>query len=250
MKIGIVGVGHIGKTLALKLSEAGHEVSVANSRGPETIDKEVLVTGAKAVSAKEAILNKDVVILSIPLNSIPEMAEYIKGVSNDTTVIDTSNYYPARDGRIEEIEAGKVESLWVEEQLGRPVAKVWNAIGSDSLAKKGKPTGSDDRIAIPIATNTDREKDYEIASRLINDTGFDAYLSGSLSDSWRQQPGAPIYGTDLTLKEIEAVIDTAEKERLPKRRDIAVAAILERMGDSKTNPDADYGVRLSRVLFI
>lgn len=248
MKIGIVGVGHIGKTLALRLSEVGHEVSVANSRGPETIDKEVLVTGAKAVTAKEAMLNKDVVILSIPLHSIPEIAVYIKEVSNDTTVIDTSNYYPARDGRIEDIEAGKVESLWVEEQLGRPIAKAWNAIGSASLAKKGKPAGNPDRIAIPIAA--DREIDREVTMKLVNDTGFDAFYTGSLSDSWRQQPGAPIYCTDLTLKEIEAVIDTAEKDRLPKRRDIAVAAITERVGDGKTNPGADYAIRLSRALYM
>lgn len=137
MKIGILGVGHIGKTLALKLAKAGHEVSVANSRGPEAIGTEVLATGAEAVTAQQAIMDKDVVILSIPLNRIPETAPLFNNVHQETVVIDTSNYYPQRDNKIESIEAGEVESLWVKKQLGRPIAKAWNAIGSASLAEKG-----------------------------------------------------------------------------------------------------------------
>src|SRR5690606_21471663 len=115
MKIGILGVGHIGKTLALALAKAGHEVSVANSRGPETIGTKVLATGAEAVTAQQAIRDKDVVILSIPLHHIPETAPLFADVPEETIVIDTSNYYPQRDNKIERIEAGQVESLWVEE---------------------------------------------------------------------------------------------------------------------------------------
>jgi len=248
MKIGIIGVGHIGKTLALKLAEAGHEIAVANSRGPESIDKDVLATGARAVTVQQAVQDKDVIILSIPLNRIPEVAPLLKDVLEGTTVIDTSNYYPARDNKIDDIEAGQVESLWVVELLGRPIAKAWNAIGSHSLVVNGKPAGSDQRIAIPFAA--DRDIDRKVTIKLINDTGFDAFDTGSLADSWRQQPGAPAYCTDLTKTELEAVIDTAEKERLPKRRDIAVAAIMERLSSPTTNPDANYGVRLSRALYI
>ena len=155
MKIGILGTGHIGKTLARKLSAAGHDVKVANSRGPETIEADVLASGARAVSAAEAVEDVDVVILSIPLNRLPEVAPLIASVPAETVVIDTSNYYPHRDGKIDAIEAGQVESLWVAEQLGRPIVKAWNAIGSDSFARKGKPAGSPDRIAIPVAA--DRE---------------------------------------------------------------------------------------------
>lgn len=248
MKIGIIGVGHIGKTLALKLAEAGHDTAVANSRGPESIDQEVLSTGAQAVTVKQAIQGKDVIILSIPLNRIPDIAPLLADVPEGTTVIDTSNYYPARDSQIDAIEAGMVESLWVTEQLRRPIAKAWNAIGSRSLVVNGKPEGAEDRIAIPIAA--DREIDRNVTIQLINDTGFDAYDTGSLADSWRQQPGAPAYCTDLTKTELAAVIDRAEKQRLPKRRDIAVAAMQERMGDATTNPDLDYGLRLSRALFL
>lgn len=248
MKIGIIGVGHIGKTLALKLSAAGHEVHVANSRGPETIDPDVLATGAKASTAEQAVLDKDVIIISIPLNSIAAIAPLLAGVSDETVVIDTSNYYPGRDERIDSIEAGQVESLWVKQHLGRPVAKAWNAIGSDSFAKKGEPAESTDRIAIPLAA--DREMDRKVTMELVEDTGFDAFDAGSLSDSWRQQPGAPAYCTDLTMKELPAAIASAERARLPKRRDLAVAAFQERLGDTTTNPDADFGVRLSRVLFM
>ena len=248
MKIGIIGVGHIGKTLALKLAQAGHDVVVANSSGPENIDPAVLATGAVAVTSQKAVQDKEVIILSVPLNRIPEIAPLLAGVSQDATVIDTSNYYPGRDSRIESIEAGMIESLWVVQQLGRPIAKAWNAIGSHSLVVNGKPAGSPDRIAIPIAA--DRDIDREVTTALVNNTGFDAFDTGSLADSWRQQPGAPVYCTDLTLDEMQAVIDTAEKNRLPKRRDLAVAAIMERVDSPTTNPDADYGVRLSRVLYM
>ncbi|WP_405666956.1 NAD(P)-binding domain-containing protein [Streptomyces sp. NBC_01166] len=248
MKIGILGVGHIGKTLTQRLSAAGREVKVANSRGPHTIGADVLSSGGRAVTAAEAVSDVDAVLLSIPLNRIPQIAPLIAGVPADTVVIDTSNYYPARDSRIEAIDAGQVESLWVAEQLGRPIAKAWNAIGSHSFAAKGKPAGSSDSIAIPVAA--DRDRDRQVAMALIEDTGFDAFDAGTLADSWRQQPGAPCYCTDLTREEMPGALAAAEADRLPRRRDLAVAAIQERVGDAMTNPDAEYGVRLNRALFM
>jgi predicted dinucleotide-binding enzyme len=128
------------------------------------------------------------------------------------------------------------------------IGKTLAAIGSHSLIINGKSAGNPDRIAIPIAA--DRDIDRETTIRLVNDTGFDAFDTGSLADSWRQQPGAPVYCTDLTLTKMQAVIDTAEKERLPARRDLAVAAIMERVSSPTTNPDAEYGVRLSRALYM
>src|SRR3954464_3217965 len=104
MKIGILGAGHIGKTLARKLAAAGHEVKVANSRGPETIEPDALASGARAVSNTEAVDNVDVVILSIPLNRLPEIAPLIAKVPAETVVIDTSNYYPQRDGAIDALD--------------------------------------------------------------------------------------------------------------------------------------------------
>ena len=248
MRIGILGVGHIGKTLALKLAKAGHEVAVANSRGPEQIGADTLVTGAKPVTAELAVQNKDVIILSIPLNRIPQVAPLLARVSEEMTIIDTSNYYPARDQRIDSIEEGQVESLWVKQQLGRTFAKAWNAIGSHSFETNGKPAGNSNRIAIPIAA--DRDSDRKITMQLVDETGFDAFDTGSLADSWRQQPGAPVYCTDLTMQEIQAVIDTAERERLPKRRDFSIVALQERMSSGTANAVAEYGLRLNRVLYM
>lgn len=248
MKIGIVGVGHIGRTLAQRLGAAGHDVKVANSRGPHTIDADVLAWGARAVSAAEAVVDVDVVILSIPLVRMAQIAPLIVGVPAETVVIDTSNYYPMRDDKIAAIEAGQVESLWVIEQLGRPVVKAWNAIGSGSFADKGEPAGSPGRIAIPVAADSDTERGVGMA--LVEDTGFDAFDAGTLAQSWRQQPGAPCYCTDLTRREMPAALEAADAARLPKRRDLAVAAIQERVGDTATNPDAEYGVRLSRALYM
>src|SRR6187431_2555519 len=77
LKVGILGTGNIGKTLVTTLSRAGHDVKVANSRGPETIDPDLLTSGASAVTTEEALANAEVVILSIPLNRIPEVAPLI-----------------------------------------------------------------------------------------------------------------------------------------------------------------------------
>ena len=246
MKIGILGTGHIGATLVKTLSAEGHQVKVANSRGPETIDRELLASGAQAVTTQEALSDVDAVIISIPLNRITDVAPLIAALPEETVVIDTSNYYPFRDDRIEAIEAGQVESLWVAEQLGRPIAKAWNAIGSASLATKGQRAGAPNRMAIPVAA--DRERDREVAMALVEASGFDAFHSGSLADSWRQQPGAPAYCTDLTREEMGPALAAAERARLPKRRDLGVQVMQERLGDGTTNPDADWGVRLVRAI--
>lgn len=248
MKIGIAGVGYIGKTLAQKLSAAGHEVTVANSRGPETIDAEVLCTGARAVTADDVATDVDVLILSIPLNRIPQFTPALAGLPDGAVVIDTSNYYPARDERIDAIDSGQVESLWVAEQLGRPIVKAWNAIGSDSLAIKGLPTGRPGRIAIPVAADDAAAR--AIGMTLVDDTGFDGFDAGLLAESWRQQPGTPCYCTDLTSEEMPAALAAADAARSPRRRDLAVAAITERIGGGGANPDAAYLVRLNRALFI
>ena len=248
MKIGILGTGHIGKTLVRELSAAGHEVKVANSRGPETIDPELLSSGARAATTQDAFEDVDVVILSIPLNRVLDVAPLVARLPEEAVVIDTSNYYPFRDDRIEAIEAGQVESLWVAEQLGRPIAKAWNAIGTASLADKGKPSGAPDRIAIPVAA--DRDRDREVAMALVEDTGLDAFFSGTLADSWRQQPGAPAYCTDLTRDELGAALAAAERARLPKRRDLAGAAMMERLEGATTGLDPDYLPRLNRALYM
>lgn len=247
MKIGILGTGHIGKTLVRTLSAAGHDIKVANSRGPDTIGADLLTNGAKPTTAEAAIADVDVVILSIPLNRIPDAAAMLASIPEGTVVIDTSNYYPHRDGTIEAIEAGQVESLWVAQQINHPIAKAWNAIGAASFADMGKPAGDLDRIAIPVAA--DRATDRQVTMTLVEDSGLDAVDAGSLADSWRQQPGAPVYCTDLTRDEIPAALAAAEKARLPKRRDLAVAVISERAGEDMTDIEPEFLPRLNRAIY-
>ena len=247
MKIGILGAGYIGKTLARKLASAGHDVKVANSRGPDTMPADVVETGARAVTSGEAVIDVDVVILSVRPTSFGEISPLVGTLPDTTVVIDTSNYYPGRDGAISSIDAGQVEGEWVSAQVGRRIVKAWNAIGADSLANKGSPKGDLDRIAIPVAG--DRQEDRDVALALVEDTGFDGSDAGTLAESWRQQPGAPCYCTDLTYGEMGPALEAAERDRIAKRRDIAALAIAERTGHETINPGADFLVRMNRALF-
>lgn len=222
LRIGIVGVGNIGKTLAIKLSAAGHNVKVANSRGPETITSDITATGARPVDMTELMKELDVLIISIPLNQIPMIAQQIKNnLSSETVLIDTSNYYPFRDTNIPVLDGGQVESVWVEQQLGHPIAKAWNCIYTKSFDQKGSAAGSKNRICLPVAA--DRDRDRKLTMELVDATGFDAFAAGPISDSWRQQPGTPVYCTDLTRDQLPLALAKAEKDQSPIRRDLLMS---------------------------
>lgn len=246
MKIGILGAGSIGAKLARKLSGAGHEVKVANSRGPETIDPAVVSAGARAVEAADVVIDVDVLVICVPISRIPAIKPLIPSLPTDAVIVDTSNYYPMRDGQIQELDEGQVESVWISEQLGRPVAKAWNAIVAGSFEARGKAAGDPDRIAIPVAA--DREVDRTVAMALVEDTGFDAVDTGSLDDSWRQQPGAPAYCTDLRRQEIPEALAAAMKDRIPQRRDLAMATITEKL-EAGATVSADDLVRALRAIY-
>ena len=248
MRIAIVGTGMVGKTIVKTLSLAGHDLNVANSRGPEAVPAEMLSWRTRAATIEEAMKEVDVIILSIPLDRIPSIAHHFASVPQETVVIDTSNYQPYRDNTTQAIEDGQVESQWVSQQLGRPIAKAWNAIGWASFAKKGKPKGATGRIAVPVAADLDHDR--SVAMMLVEDSGFDAFDAGPLAESWRQQPGAPAYCTDLTLDEMRPALAAAEKDRLPKRRDLIGALFQERYGDKvlTIGMDWDHLVKLARAV--
>jgi predicted dinucleotide-binding enzyme len=236
MKIGIIGAGSIGSTIARRLSRHGHDVVIANSRGPETINEAALSTGARAMTAAEAAKDVDVLIVSVPMNRNTDIAAYVRSVPEDAVVIDTSNYYPMRDGSMREFEEGIPESVWLSGLFGRPVAKAWNAITTQSFDAKPAKPGDPARVAIPVAA--DRDADRRIAMHLVEQTGFDAFDAGVLVESWRQQPGAPVYCTDRTLEEMPHWLFTADRDRVPQRRDLAMNVIGEyvREGGSVTGP--------------
>ena len=213
MRIGIIGAGNIGSALARRFSELGHEVSVANSRGPETLREVEAETGATAVTAHEAARAQDVVVVTIPEKNVPQLPdELFADVGDHVVVVDTGNYYPRhRDGPIAEIEEGMPESMWVARQLGRPVVKAFNNIYAQHLRDHGRPAGSPGRIALPVAGDDQAGKPTVMA--LVEELGFDAVDAGGLEDSWRQQPGSPVYATDLADDGVRRALADARRDR-------------------------------------
>ena len=213
MRIGIIGAGQIGGTLTRRLMALGHEVSVANSRGPETLSDLAKETRARAVSAREAAHHGAVVIVTIPEGHISELPkDLFAGVPESVVVVDTGNYYPRqRDGRIAEIETGLPESRWVERQLNRPVVKAFNNIYARHLLGRGRPKGSPDRVALPVAGDDSAAK--AVVMQLVEQLGFDAVDAGGLDESWRQQPGTPVYATDLNAEGVRHALHEASSKR-------------------------------------
>lgn len=213
MDIGIIGAGHIGGTLTRRLTALGHAVRVANSRAPETLADLAAETGATAVWAAEAADGADLVIVSIPEKNVVDLAPGIVGAARPgAPVIETNNYYPReRDGLIAGIEDGTPESVWVSEQIGAPVFKVFNGIYWKRLLEDGRPRGEAGRIALPVAG--DDPAGQRVVFDLVDALGFDPVDGGPLAESWRQQPGTPVYGADLDAE--GAVL--ALSEALPER---------------------------------
>jgi predicted dinucleotide-binding enzyme len=218
MRIGIIGAGNIGGALAYRLTELGHEVVIANSRGPDSLREVETETGATAVSAREAARGRDAVVVTIPEKNVAQLPEDLfEGVGDGVVVIDTGNYYPRqRDGRLDPIEAGMPESKWVSQQLGRPVIKAFNNIYAAHLRDYGGPSGSPDRIGLPVAGDDEAAK--SIVMQLVDQLGFDPVDAGGLDGSWRQQPGTPVYATDLGAEDVKAALSQASPERPPEFR--------------------------------
>lgn len=213
MRIGIIGAGKIGGTLTRRLTALGHEVQVANSREPDTLADLAAETGATAVRAADAATDADVVIVSIPQKNVPDLAPGIVAKARTgAPVIETNNYYPQqRDGRIDAIEDGTPESVWVADQLGAPVYKIFNGIFWKHLLERGVPAGTEGRIALPIAGADGPGK--EIVFDLVDQLGFDPVDGGTLDESWRQQPGTPVYGKDYDAEGVAKALAEASPER-------------------------------------
>ena len=217
MRIGIIGAGNIGGTLTRRLTALGHQVSVANSKGPESLADLARKTGAKAVTAKEAARAGEIVVVTIPEGKVRNLAkDLFAGVPASVVVVDTGNYYPQRDGRIEEIEAGTPESAWVSQQIGRPVIKAFNNIYAKDLMENGRPPGAPNRIALPVAGDDANAK--QTVMQLIDELGFDPVDAGALAESWRQQPGSPVYTTNLPAAGVRRALAEAKSERRPEWR--------------------------------
>lgn len=220
MKIGIIGAGLIGKTLAAKFSAAGHQLTMADAKGEESILSIASLAGAKAVSMDKITEDVDLLVISIPLFAIPELAGALKGkIGKDVVLVETTNYWPNRDGNIEGLGKGMVNSVWVQQHFDRPIVKAFSNINAFSLKSEGKPNGTAGRIALAVASDDEAAK--KIVFGLVDSAGFDALDAGGLEESWRQQPCSPAYCTDLPLAELSDARKSAKRELLERNQVLA-----------------------------
>ncbi|MFG3284870.1 NADPH-dependent F420 reductase [Streptomyces sp. NPDC048111] len=215
MKIGIIGAGNIGGNLTRRLTALGHQVSVANSRGPHTLSALAEETGATPVTVAEAADGAQVVVVTIPLKHVPDLPKGLFDKAADgVAVIDTGNYYPKeRDGRIDalEDEAGLTESRWTERHIGHSVIKVFNGTYAQDLLDRPRPQGDPERIAVPVAGDDEAAK--RLVRALVDELGFDTVDAGGIDDSWRQQPATPVYGLRGGVEEVTEALAAAPRER-------------------------------------
>jgi 8-hydroxy-5-deazaflavin:NADPH oxidoreductase len=242
MKIGVIGTGNIGGTLARKLVAAGHEVRVANSKGAEGVRSFAEAIGATPVDARGAIQGAELVILSIPFPAVAKLPkDLFDGLSQSVPIVDTGNYYPdLRDPHIPELDAGKVESVWVSEQIGRPIVKAFNNILAHSLAELGRPAGSPDRLAVAVAGDDPTAK--QVVMDIVNQVGFDPVDAGPLADSWRQQPGTPGYCCDYDAERMREAL----KEAVPGQGPVIRNQLYERMGSLGSSPSHAEIIAMNR----
>lgn len=242
MKFGIIGAGTIGSIISKKLVKNGHDVKVADARGIEHLEGKELA--GTPVLIEDVITNIEVLIISLPLTALPSIRNIIEQVGEEVIVVDTSNYYPSRDQKIAEIENGMVESDWVSNQIGKPIIKAFNNLLAHTLENEGTPEGTSGRIAMAIAGNDVSQK--QIIMDVVNQLGFDTVDSGSLSDSWRQQPGTPAYCTELTKEELTKALEKANKEKAPFLRDKVIEKLSASNFTSLANKDI---VNMNREIY-
>jgi len=209
-RIGIIGAGNIGGTLARGLVGLGHQVTIANSRGPETLADLVAELGpnATAGTVAEAAAAGEFVIVAVPLKAYRDVP--VAPLAGKV-VIDTSNYYWERDGRIAELDSGEatVSGLLQEHLLESKVAKGFTHIASDSILTDGTPAGTPGRRA--LSTASDFDDAAELVTALYDDLGYDTVVIGRLSESWRVERDQPAYVVVQNREELEANLTRAER---------------------------------------
>ena len=218
MRIGVIGAGSMGGILARHLVRLGHQVSIANSRGPESLTALAVEIGATPVPVVDAAKSGEVVVIAIPTKAVADLPRALcSNVPSSVVVIDIGNYHPElRDGRIDAIDRGMLDSQWVAQQIGRPVIKAFNSILAKSLLEKGAPRGTTGRIALSVAGDSLDAKAAVL--RLVDDLGFDPVDGGDLDNSWRQQPGTPAYCQDLEAAALRRALAEADRSRIAEYR--------------------------------
>ena len=211
--LGLVGAGRIGSQLARLGVAHDYDVVVSNSRGPETLAALVAELGphARAATVEEAARAGDIVVVTIPLRAIGSLPS---GAFAGKVVIDTNNYYAARDGVIASLEDGSetVSGLLQRQLPEARVVKAFNHIPAPDLTSDPRPPGEPGRRALAIAGDDDAAK--ALVARLLDVFGFDVVDLGPLAEGWRFERGMPAYGPHLTaagLRSAAAVATRKEK---------------------------------------
>ena len=191
--LGLIGSGNIGGTLARLAVDAGHDVVLSNSRGPETLADLVADLGprARAATPAEAAAAGDLVVVSVPLKAYRDVpVEPLRG----KVVIDTNNYYPQRDGQIAELddESTTVSELLQAHLPESRVVKAFNNIAAAHLGTLQRPAGHPERSVMAIAGDDDDAK--QTVTEFLDSIGYDALDVGSLAEGWRFQRDTPAYG--------------------------------------------------------
>jgi len=191
--VGFIGSGMIGSTVARLSVTAGHQVVLSNSRGPETLKDLADELGplARAGTGEQAAADGDIVVVTIPLRAYRSVPA---GPLVGKTVIDTTNYYPQRDGQIAELDSGSITSseLLQRHLPGSAVVKAFNNIYYRHLLSLARPAGAADRTFLPTAGDGPAAK--QAVSAFLDSIGYGTVDAGPLADSWRQEPGSPVYG--------------------------------------------------------
>jgi predicted dinucleotide-binding enzyme len=191
--VGFIGSGRIGSTVARLSVAAGHQVVLSNSRGPETLQDLAAELGplARAATGAQAAADGDIVVVAIPLKAYRSVPA---GPLAGKTVIDANNYHPPRDGQIAELDSGSVTSsgLLQRHLPASAVVKAFNNIYYRHLRSLARPAGAPDRTFLPIAGDDPGAK--RAVSSFLDSIGFGTVDAGPLAESWRQEPGTPVYG--------------------------------------------------------
>jgi 8-hydroxy-5-deazaflavin:NADPH oxidoreductase len=206
VRVGIIGSGHIGATAARLFVDAGHEVAIANSRGPESLAALVDELGerARAATVEDAESFGELVLVAIPFGRYTELpAEPLR----DTIVVDAMNYYPERDGSFPDLDAGRTTSteLLGAHLPGARLVKAFNTMYWKTMGERGTREAEGDRLALFIAGDDSDAK--QTVAALIEEIGFTPVDTGGLAEGGRrQQPGSPIYNKPMTAREAERAL--------------------------------------------
>jgi predicted dinucleotide-binding enzyme len=207
MRIGIIGTGHIGGTLAGKFVAVGHQVALANAHGPDTLSDLAARLGGHAhpTTVREAARFGEVAVVAVPFDQYRQLPA---GELAGRVVVDCTNYFPER-GEVADLDSGKTTSteLVAAYLPGSRVVKAFNTMSAEHLRDFAHCGGAEMLYGIPVSADDDKAK--QTVMDLVEELGFDPVDAGGLAEGGRkQQPGSDVFLADLPSDELRARLHT------------------------------------------